>query len=292
MKTVIKYLLYIPVILLDYYIRLIDLIDVRLKNRSMDLVGQLINKRCKTFTHKSMSGRTIGMSLYTPNSICGFRADTFSTKEPETLEWIEQFGGDEKILFDIGSNIGIYSIFHSLLNGGKSVVFEPSFFNLKQLTKNINLNRCEKLISVVSNPLSDSSCFSEFINGNTDEGGALSAFGVDYGFDGKTIPSNFKTNVLGFSLDNLFELGFLKDKPNLIKIDVDGIEDLILKGSINTLSSSECISVLVEVNDDFNPDNVSNILLKCGFHLKEKRHSEMCNESELLGRTFNQIWVK
>ena len=120
----------------------------------------------------------------------------------------------------------------------------------------------------------------------------MSAFGVDYGFDGKTILSNFKTNVLGFSLDNLFELGFLKDKPNLIKIDVDGIEDLILKGSINTLSSSECISVLVEVNDDFNPDNVSNILLKCGFHLKEKQQSKMLNESELFGRTFNQIWVK
>ena len=200
--------------------------------------------------------------------------------------------GGGGILFDIGANIGIYSIFHSLLNEGKSVSFEPSFFNLKQLTKNINLNRCEKLISVVSNPLSDSSRFSEFINGSEDEGGALSAFGVDYGFDGKRILSNFKTNVLGFSLDNLFELGFLKDKPNLIKIDVDGIEDLILKGSINTLSSSECISVLVEVNDDFNPDNVSNILLKCGFHLKEKQQSEMLNESELFGRTFNQIWVK
>ena len=87
-------------------------------------------------------------------------------------------------------------------------------------------------------------------------------------------------------------MGFLKDKPNLIKIDVDGIEGLILKGSINTLSSSECTSVLVEVNDGFNPDNVSNILLKCGFHLKEKRHAEMFNESELFGRCYNQIWVK
>ena len=263
-----------------------------MKNKSIEWIGHLVDNKSKTFTHKSMSGRSIEISLYTPNFICSFRADTFSTKEPETLEWIEQFGGEGKILFDIGANIGIYSIFHSLLNGGKSVSFEPSFFNLKQLTKNINLNRCEKLISVVSNPLSDSSRFSEFINGSEDEGGALSAFGVDYGFDGKRIPSNFKTNVLGFSLDNLFELGFLKDKPNLIKIDVDGIEDLILKGSINTLSSSECISVLVEVNDDFNPDNVSNILLKCGFHLKEKQQSEMLNESELFGRTFNQIWVK
>ena len=279
--------------MLAFYIRMIGLIHIRFKNELKDLLASEVNERTKTLTHKAMSGRVVEMSLYTPNSMCSFRSDTFSTKEPETLEWIERYGGKgKKILFDIGANIGIYSIFHSLLNEGKSVSFEPSFFNLKQLTKNINLNRCEKLISVVSNPLSDSSRFSEFINGNEDEGGALSAFGVDYGFDGKRIPSNFKTNVLGFSLDNLFELGFLKDKPNLIKIDVDGIEDLILKGSINTLSSSECISVLVEVNDDFNPDNVSNILLKCGFHLKEKRQSEMFNESELFGRTFNQIWVK
>jgi FkbM family methyltransferase len=293
MRKIIKHLLRIPIIVFDCYIKLIGLIDVRMKNKSIEWIGHLVGNKSKTFTHKSMSGRSIEMSLYTPNFVCSFRADTFSTKEPETLEWIEQFGGEGKILFDIGANIGIYSIFHSLLNEGKSVSFEPSFFNLKQLTKNINLNRCEKLISVVSNPLSDSSRFSEFINGSEDEGGALSAFGVDYGFNGKRIPSNFKTNVLGFSLDNLFELGFLKDKPNLIKIDVDGIEDLILKGSINTLSSSECMSVLVEVNDDFNPDNnVSNILMKCGFHLKEKRQSEMFNESELYGRSFNQIWVK
>jgi len=292
LRKIIKHLLRIPIIVFDCYIRLIGLIDVRMKNKSIEWIGHLVDNKSKTFTHKSMSGRSTEISLYTPNSVCSFRANTFSTKEPETLEWIEQFGEGGKILFDIGANIGIYSIFHSLLNEGKSVSFEPSFFNLKQLTKNINLNRCEKLISVVSNPLSDSSCFSEFKNGNEDEGGAMSAFGVDYGFDGKRIPSNFKTNVLGFSLDNLFELGFLKDKPNLIKIDVDGIEDLILKGSINTLSSSECISVLVEVNEDFNPDNVSNILLKCGFHLKEKQQSEMLNESELFGRTFNQIWIK
>ena len=120
----------------------------------------------------------------------------------------------------------------------------------------------------------------------------MSAFGVDYGFDGKTIQSNLKTNVLGFSLDNLFELGFLKDKPNLIKIDVDGIEDLILEGSINTLSSNECISVLVEVNYDFHQDKVSNVLLRCGFHLKEKQDSEMFAGSELYGKISNQIWVK
>ena len=47
--------------------------------------------------------------LYTPNRICNFRHGTFSTKEPELLEWIEKYGGG--VFFDIGANIGIYSLF-------------------------------------------------------------------------------------------------------------------------------------------------------------------------------------
>ena len=31
--------------------------------------------------------------LYTPNDICNYRHKTFSTKEPEMLEWIEEYGG-------------------------------------------------------------------------------------------------------------------------------------------------------------------------------------------------------
>ena len=281
--------------MLAFYIRMIGLIHTRFKNESKDLLASGVDERTKTLTHKAMSGRVVEMSLYTPNSICSFCSDTFSTKEPETLEWIERFGGKgKKILFDIGANIGIYSIYHSLLNGGRTISFEPSFVNLKQIAKNISLNKCENLISVIPNPLSSSSCVSELLYQSTDEGSALSAFGVDYGYDGETIKSICKTKVLGFSLDDLFEFGLLEDKPNFIKIDVDGIEDLILEGSVRTLSSKECVSVLVEVNDDWNTraEKIGKTLLKCGFRFEEKRQSEMVSESELYGSGYNQIWVK
>ena len=228
------------------------------------------------------------MSLYTPNSVCSHRADDFSSKEPETLRWIETFGRQgQRILFDIGANIGVYSIYHSLLNKGKVIAFEPSFFNLKQLTKNINLNNCEHLISVVANPLSNRSSFSEFLNGNTYEGGALSAFGVDYGADGKAIISSCRTQVLGFSLDRLFELDLLRDAPTLIKIDVDGIEDLILEGSVSTLLSDACVSVLIESNNAIAEQStkVNHILSKHGFNLD----SEISDEDSL---THNDIWVR
>jgi len=39
--------------------------------------------------------------------------------------------------------------------------------------------------------------------------------------------------------------------PTLVKIDVDGIEDLIIEGGEKLLSNKKCQSVLVEVNENF-----------------------------------------
>ena len=49
------------------------------------------------------------MRFTVPNSLNRFRVETFHTKEPETLEWID--GLPEKCtLWDVGANIGLYSI--------------------------------------------------------------------------------------------------------------------------------------------------------------------------------------
>ena len=38
----------------------------------------------------------------------------FYKKEPETLQWISEFSNNEKTIFwDIGSNIGLYSIYNA-----------------------------------------------------------------------------------------------------------------------------------------------------------------------------------
>ena len=38
----------------------------------------------------------------------------FFSKEPETLEWIDNFSKDSSIFWDIGANIGLYSIYNSI----------------------------------------------------------------------------------------------------------------------------------------------------------------------------------
>ncbi len=136
--------------------------------------------------------------------------------------------------------------------------------------------------------------FRQTTYGSADEGGALSAFGVDYGHEGKLINSYIKYNVVGFSIDDLIEKNILTETPTLIKIDVDGIEHLILKGALKTLKSKTLKSIFIEVNDDFEEQSnqVKIILESAGFKFKEKRHSEIIDGSERFGRTYNQIWVK
>jgi len=78
--------------------------------------------------------------------------------------------------------------------------------------------------------------------------------------------------------------------PEYIKIDVDGIEQLILKGGEDILSTVS--GVLIEVNDDFSEqrENVKQILLGAGLVRIEKRHSEMFEGSDLFGNLYNQVW--
>ena len=145
-----------------------------------------------------------------------------------------------------------------------------------------------------ANPLSKTTGVASFINGSSDEGGALSAFGVEYGHDGKPMNSDINYSVLGFSLDDLFEKSVLTEIPSLIKIDVDGIEHLILKGASKTLKSEKLKSLFIEVNDDFEEQahQVKTILESAGFTLKEKRQSEMLDGCTKFGGTYNQIWIK
>ncbi len=69
--------------------------------------------------------------FFVPNEITNWRVKTFFTQEPETLEWINSFNDKTKIIFwDIGANIGLYSIYATTRHSDIEVVsFEPSTNN-------------------------------------------------------------------------------------------------------------------------------------------------------------------
>ena len=266
--------------------RYFKILDLGLKNSYLDEI--------KTDIFHLTDDRKVDLTFYTPNRLCLYRAESFSSKEPETLEWIEEYGKGGAVLFDVGANVGLYSIYHSVLNKGETIAFEPSFFNLKLLLKNININSCQKLVTIVSTPLSSDNGINEFKYSHPVEGGALSAFGVDYGYNGKTIESDLSAKVIGMSLDTMLNSCLIRTKPNLVKIDVDGIEHIILSGASDTLKHPDCRSILIEVNDQFEKQAsmVHKHLTNYGFILRNKAHSDDFDNSKLYSSSYNQIWVK
>jgi hypothetical protein len=80
--------------------------------------------------------------------------------------------------------------------------------------------------------------------------------------------------------------------PDYIKMDVDGIEHIILKGGANVLKNVK--GVIIEINDDFEEqgETATRLLLESGLRLREKTHSVVVEHIEEFKRTFNQIWVR
>ena len=218
------------------------------------------------------------ITFFIPNQLVNWRVDTFFLKEPETLEWIDGFKTEEKIIFwDIGSNIGLYSIYASLKHkNAKIISFEPSTSNLRILSRNISINSLEDKITICQLPLNDNSFKFEKMNeSNFLEGFSENTFGKEMNFEGKKMIVKNNYNILGTSIDHLVTKDILSC-PNYIKIDVDGIEHLILNGAKNTLSDKRLKSVLVELNENFNEQytSVMKIMENSNFKLKTKSHAE------------------
>ncbi len=225
------------------------------------------------------------------NPLLGLRARTLFTKEPETLEWIDRMQ-QGAVLWDVGANVGTYTVYAAVARKAKVVAFEPSVFNLEFLARNININNIVDRVTLFPIPLSNCTKINEMRLSSCEWGGALSTFGETYDGNGDPIFQSFGYRMPGLKMDDAKRL-FSLTKPDFIKIDVDGIEALILAGGGGILAGAR--SVLIEINDDFESqsENCELILKRQGFTLKEKRRSDFesrDNDNRFI--TFNQIWTR
>jgi FkbM family methyltransferase len=232
------------------------------------------------------------LTFAVPNSLNYFRTSTFSAKEPETLEWIDGIP-EGSVVWDIGANIGLYSCYAAKARECEVFAFDPSVFNLELLARNVFLNNLTDKVVIVPLPLCEDLCLSTLNMTSVEWGGALSTFGKDYGWDGKKMQKVFEFQTLGITMDATNKILNIP-LPHYIKIDVDGIEHLILKGGCEVLKNVD--GVLIEVNDDFHEqaDVCQQLLTSAGLVLQEKRHSEMFDSSDAMGggHVWNQIWIR
>ena len=207
------------------------------------------------------------LKFFTPNRFSSYRAHSLFFKEKDTLKWIEKHGGDGKVFYDIGSNIGVYSLYYKSLFNSKVYAFEPSFKNLDILKKNIEINKMSQDIFIIPNPINNSSSACKFVQGKDEYASA------EAGIDNQKENNYFQT--ISLNLDYLTENKII-DFPDLIKIDVDGNEMEILNGSKNSIKN--CKTILVEVRKD-TENRIYKFLTEKNFIIEENK-------------TSNIIWIK
>src|SRR3989338_2531024 len=157
-------------------------------------------------------------------------------KEPETVEWIETFLKPGDVFYDIGANVGAYSLVAAKFFNGKiqTYAFEPAFITFNRLCKNIMLNRCAEHIIPLPVALADTSRVDTFYFSNLRPGGTLNVLSEPKGYDGEEFKPLFRQTVLAYSLDDLIS-EFNLPVPQHIKLDIDGQEWRVLEGAKTTL---------------------------------------------------------
>ena len=130
---------------------------------------------------------------------------------------------------------------------------------------------------------------SEFV-----EGGALNSFGENFNFEGKEQSYPMKYQLLGLSIKDILDNKIL-EIPDYIKIDVDGIEHLILSGAENYLKDPNIKSISVEINENFKTqfNNIVDIMKKNNFFFfRKKQNDELKNSNGPFSQSFNYIFEK
>jgi FkbM family methyltransferase len=201
-------------------------------------------------------------------------------KEPETVGWLLSHRGRGAVLYDIGANVGAYSLIAAKSDPATRVVaFEPGYSTYPRLVENVTLNGLDDRVQALQVALGDRTGLSTFEYATTDPGAADHP-GIVPGPSGRVATRH---SVLCYRLDDLIS-SFDLPEPTLFKLDVDGAEVAVLRGAPATLAAPALVSVLVEVREGSQEAReVAEILGAAGFEESGGRLHEG-------GMVRNTIW--
>lgn len=219
----------------------------------------------------------ISFAFYCPNRTTFMRTNTLFTKEPDTIEWIDNFDEGE-VLYDVGANIGVYTIY-AAKKGVQVFSFEPESQNYAVLNKNIYINQLSNRVTALNVALSRENRLDHLYISSFTIGGALNNFAEDRDYNHQKFSAEFRQGVLGYTLDE-FVSRYDLPAANHIKIDVDGLEAAIISGADSVLESPKLKSILIELNTALPEDLLIIKKLEAkGFFVKQKVHSPIVTHS-------------
>ena len=231
-----------------------------------------------------VDSRGVRMTLHCENWITQYRWQSFNDKEPETLDWIDRWLQDGDTFFDIGANVGVYTLYAALRHPRlRAVAFEPEYANLHLLRDNVIANRVQDRVEVYAVALSDRSGVSQLHIQDLAPGSALH---TESPHVLRTTlarhPVVWREGICALTLDEFCEQTALQ--PHGLKLDVDGTEPRILAGAARTLRSPTLRSLILEVpTEPAARARCEQLLGAAGL----RRH-----RSGPSGRSPNEVWVR
>lgn len=124
------------------------------------------------------------------------------------------------LFFDVGSNIGSYSLLASGICGAESWAFEPDPETARHLHRNIEINDLKRLILVHETALGDANGIARFTRG-LDTINHIAAPG--------------ETDLREVRIQRIDSFAHTRC-PNMMKLDVEGHEEAAICGALKTIS--------------------------------------------------------
>ena len=202
------------------------------------------------FPYTTTHVRGIDIKMPTVNSKASLIAKTLASREPELYDWVDTYFQENEILFDVGANFGQVSLYAALSLKVKSLAFEPAISTFYVLDRTIYINGQSKRIEAYNIAISNTFSITSIDLANRSAGKAIhsmkdnSPVSLENNLD--SLFSNHRANTfnqpcISMNLDLFSEMRAVK--PHHIKIDVDGLEFLILTGSTKCLKQAKTVMV-------------------------------------------------
>ena len=163
----------------------------------------------------------------TGNLYCGFM-------EYEDMAFLLHYLRKSDVFYDIGANVGAYTILASAVRGCRSHTLEPLPDTFDRLVDQLKINRIEDLVEAKNNGVGAKADVLEFTNTLN----CMNRVNTD--------PNNKDvTKVDVVALDDTFE----PECNSLIKIDVEGYEKFVFDGGPRFFANPNVAALIVELND-------------------------------------------
>lgn len=154
----------------------------------------------------------------------------------DNVEFLRQSVTPASTVFDVGANIGYYTskFAQFVSSGGYVVAIEPEDTNVHDLRATMHRNKIAKNVRIIHGLAADRDDFFRFkLDKYHPAGHCIAEDGVE---------------VLAHTIDGLVER-FGVERVSLIKVDVEGAEEMVLKGSAKTISRFHP-HLFIELDDD------------------------------------------